>query len=96
MDGRPRASLPRSLPCRVATVPETSYGALLVALSEAGLKIVLNTALRPATLVCVDLPGGRTFMVWVARVSREPDGAWLHVCELLDPLPPEAAEALAP
>ena len=47
----------------------------------------------PATLVRMDLPGFRGFMLWVARVSREPDGAWLHACELLDPL---AVEGLTP
>jgi hypothetical protein len=96
MDERHRARLPRPLPCRVASAPDTSFGGVLVALSEGGLELVLNTALRPATLVCVDLPGGRSLMAYVARVGREPDGTWLHACELLDPLPPEAVEGLPP
>ena len=95
MDERHPAPLPRPLPCRVATAPDTSHGGVLVSLSEAELEVVLNTALPPATLVCVELAVGRSFMAYVTRVAREPDAAWLHSCEPLDPVPPEAIEGLS-
>ena len=70
-------------------MPDTSFGGLLVDLSQAGLGVVLNTPLRPQKLVCVELPGAPPLL---ARVAREPDGSWLHGCDLLDPLTPEAVD----
>jgi hypothetical protein len=91
----PRTRLACPLPCRVGTVgPVVSFGALLIDLSAVGLGVVLNTALQPHTLVCIELPEAAALMARVARVAREPDGAWLHGCDLLDPLPPEVAAAL--
>ncbi len=64
---------------------DASYGGLLVDLSEVGLGLLLNTPLARHTLVCVELDGVPPLM---ARVARQRDGAWLHGCDLLDPLPP--------
>jgi hypothetical protein len=78
----------------VGTVPDSSFGGLLVDLSEAGLGVVLNTPLPPQTLVCVELAGVPPLMARVARVARQRDGTWLHGCDLLDRLPPEWVEDL--
>jgi hypothetical protein len=78
----------------VGTVPAASFGGLLVDLSEVGLGVVLNTPLVPQTVLSVNLPGIPPLMARVARVAREPDGAWLHGCDLLDRLPPEEIPGL--
>jgi hypothetical protein len=91
----PRSRLVPPVPCRVATVaPDISFGGLLVDLSEVGLGVVLNAPLPPHTLVCVELPESPVLVARVARAAREPDGTWLHGCEVLDRLPPEVVAVL--